>query len=122
VRDIGHFFAGHFEAVLEPALPGDEAKESPFFVVLPLEPADIGRHRNSVVIQEIDHSLIIESERTARDTIVSDTSQGMTVHCPDEQRLLVLCSQPTAFPEFAVPVDLRPTFAFRFRAASLEEC
>lgn len=72
------------------------AEVLPIDIFAMLRVVDIGRHRNEVFCDIIDDSLVRESGRTARNTIVSDTAQRVAVHGPEKQWPLPLLSHPSS--------------------------
>ena len=71
------------------ALFSDLPKELALIILLMDHDIDVDRNGNKITFQCVDNALIGESGRTARDTVVSDTAQWITVHGPDEHRLFL---------------------------------
>ena len=69
---------------------------------------DIVNDWDKVFVKRFNNAVIRENGLTARNTIVSDTAQRITVHRPDENRFTGLCRLDPSVPEIVTPLDFSP--------------
>ena len=90
------------------ALLGNFSKEGSFVVLLVLNIIDVDRNVDKMLFQFLNHFGVGENGRTARDAVVSDTAQRVTIHCPNEHRLFLFVGNLKAIPKSRDPTDLAP--------------
>lgn len=83
-------------------------KELPGFVAASPHARTIKCRTDKVFLQKVNDFVIRKNGRTARDAIVSDTAQRVPIHCPDEQRTVLLFGLIACFKKIRIPVDLLP--------------
>jgi hypothetical protein len=70
----------------------------------------VANDRDKLFIGKADDLRIGKSERTARDAVVSGTSQRIAVHLPEENRLVLGLGLVARLGQIGKPVDFQPFF------------
>ena len=101
---------GRFSATGVVTLISDLTEELAFLILLSLQVVDVDRNRNEIFIDPVDDSLVCKNGRTARNSIVSDTAQGVAVHCPNENWFSFFLCDFDPFPDTWDPRNLPPLY------------
>ena len=90
------------------SLFSDFSKKLAMSVLSFLGIADVVNDWDEVIVQRFNNAVIGENGHTARYTIVSDTAQRITVHCPDENWFTGFGRLDSSVPEIMTPLDFSP--------------
>src|SRR5262249_25241471 len=89
-------------------LVGDAAEELAHGIIPTALVPVVAGDGNEMLIGPADDLGIGESERTARDAVVSGTAERMAVHFPKQDRLTLRGGELAGLPQIGLPADLCP--------------